>query len=1239
MRSERDTVTVRKCGLLIACLVAILAGLGSNPAEGRSLYVIAEITNSANPLPVLAYDIGVDGSLTFQAERKIPFRDRGAVGMAIDWESGHVFITYEASDTLQILDARTMADVGKVFAPGAENLAGVVYNETKDLLYAVDCGTDKLYAYGWNSATGKLTMQTGSPVTLEASSAYGIEVDEARGLLYTANGNRWIRVYDTTTWSLVETITLERSAVSLALDFNNELLYTGAGFFGDRVLNQYNMATGESRTVEVDEVAGVMGIAVDPISDLVYITTGLSNLPGGDDLLCYDPSLNLVASILDIGNPTDIIIPARDIGYNPLGFVKSIITSGEQNDHEEAYVSVGETIAYQLSFQNLNLVREVSIVDTLPDELTLVSAEGDGDIGEYDPVSHRYTWFLPSVDAGSQTSLELRARVNAGVPAGTRVCNRATIRTRILPPSSVSVDALVRGGVWKPLGLTKRVIGGVRQEDEIAYANAGDSVSYAITYTNEGNEYPAGKVRIVDTLPPELVFISAESTSGTAAYDPVNHTYTCSFVSLPAGETGRITLTAQIQEDVPAGTVLTNTVVLTSEQTNPTTATADITVRQSELQPLLLSKQIASAGTDSKGDGVRYVSPGDEVTYTICVENRDNDALVQNVSIVDFLPAQMTFVSAHGDGQFGHYDAASHTYVWSISALAGGESLCLDIVLQAKEDTPVGTVIVNRATIDSDQTEATSDQVEVVVTPADEPPLNVTKRISDGATLSDDGKTEYVGIGTEITYQICFDSIGSTYRVQGLTLVDMLPAEVTFVSAEGDGIYGSYDSEKHSYTWCYPSLLPDSSACVELVVRVRQEIEPGTVIENCVTVDSEDADPRTACVTAVAAEAKPQPLKLTKTVTGGAQGSDDLGSVYIAAGEQVTYTVCVRNDNDQAVDNLVVVDILPADVTFVSAAGDGDFGSYDRANHTFTWRFETLESGEQICADITVRVNDDLRPGTTITNRIQAASDQTTETTEDTVVVVELEPPLLTKTVRVSTDTEISGGDPGCASPGAQITYEICVENTTGAMITGVSVVDHLPAEVKFVSAEGDSDTGLYDPASHTFSWAYPALQPEDVRCIRLTVQLNDDLKPGQIIVNSASMDAGETPVVNDSVEVCVGEAPARVSVTFSPLILGRTGYNRSDQVTALLEFSDGTKASDIRPSKVTLDPGGITANSQTVRTVNGKVQIRATFDLIEVLAAIPENGITTLYVRGTLQSGLPFVAEGIVLVVAERVF
>jgi hypothetical protein len=116
--------------------------------------------------------------------------------MAVDWESGYIFVTYEFSDTLEILDARTMVDVGNASAPGAENLAGIVYDETKDLLYTVDRGTDKLYVYTWDAGTGKLHLSPGAPFTLEGSTAYGIDLDEARGLLYTASGNRTIRVYN-----------------------------------------------------------------------------------------------------------------------------------------------------------------------------------------------------------------------------------------------------------------------------------------------------------------------------------------------------------------------------------------------------------------------------------------------------------------------------------------------------------------------------------------------------------------------------------------------------------------------------------------------------------------------------------------------------------------------------------------------------------------------------------------------------------------------------------------------------------------------------------------------------------------------------------------------------------------------------------------------------------------------------------------------------------------------------------
>ncbi|HPC93427.1 MAG TPA: isopeptide-forming domain-containing fimbrial protein [Sedimentisphaerales bacterium] len=1234
MRSEKRKATINRYGIILSSLFLAMAAAGPTMVQARSAYVIAEITNSAEPLPVLAYDIGPDGSLTFQARQTIPFRAGGAVGMAIDWESGYIFITYEFSNALEILDARTMADVGTVVAPGAENLAGVVYDETRNLLYTVDRATNKLYVYTWNASTGRLALFPGAPFALEGSTAYGIDLDEARGLLYTASGNRTIRVYETSTWSLVREYELNRSAVSIALDLYNELIYTGAGYFGDTSLNQYNMITGKSKAVSVDETAGVMGIAVDPVSNLVYVTTGLSNLPGGDDLLCYDPNLVLVSSILDIGNPTDIVIPARDIGYNPLGFVKRIATDAEPDEEEEIYVSAGETITYQLSFANLSLIREVSIVDTLPSEVTFVEADGDGDTGRYDAATHTYTWLLPSVEAGSQTCLELRAKVDPRVPAGTRIRNRATIRTRVIPPTSVSVDALVRGGDWKPLTLSKSVIGDSRREDGVAYANAGETVSYAIAFSNENNNYPVTKVSIVDTLPPEMTFVNAESTSGTASYDPVNHTYTCSYASLAAGATGQITLTAQIRDDVPAGTVLTNSVVLTTNETQPTTATADVTVWPSRLQPLGLTKTITAGGTEPKEDGTRYVGIGENITFRICCDNRDNTVPVEDITILDFLPPQLAFVSAEGDGQFGHYDAQTHTYAWSIASLAAGESICLEIVTQVKAGTPAGTVIVNRATVDNDQIEATTDQIEVTVKPIDRV-LNVAKRISDGATM-DDSKTQYVGIGTEITYEICFDSNGSSHRIQGLSLVDVLPPEVTFVSADGDGIYGSYDRDKHTYTWSYPSLLPDSSACVEIVVGVREETKPGTVIENSVTIDSDEAEPQTARVTAIATQAKPKPLLLTKTVTGGVQGMNDQGTMYVAAGQEVTYTVCVQNDNHQRVSNVTIVDTLPAEVTFVTAGGDGDSGSYDRANHTYTWRYATLEAGEKVCADIVVRVNDDARPGSTVTNHVRAACDEVLPAETDTEVTVELEPPIVTKTVMASADGKVSAG---CVHPGGEVTYEICIENTNDAVLTGVFVVDHLPDGVTFVRVEGDGGSGYYDPPSHTFTWAYPVLRPGAVQCVRLTVRLDYDLTPGQIVVNSVSLDAAETPVVTASVEVCVGDAPLPVALTFSPLILGRTGYNPSDCLTALLVFPADIKQSDIRLETLSLDPGNIAAGARSVTVAKGKVQIRATFDLIEVLDAIPDNGITTLYVGGTLQSGLPFVGQGTVLVVAERPF
>ncbi|MHC4227945.1 MAG: lactonase family protein [Planctomycetota bacterium] len=218
--------------LLMLLAVAMLMTAVTKTATAKSLYVIADIKGSSadSTQPVQAYDVGVDGALAFQAQHDIPHRALGAVGMAIDSDSGYLFITYEASGNIQLVDGTTMTDAGRVRAPDAQDLAGVVFDHRKGLLYCVDRGTDRLYAYNWEPKATSLTHVEGSPFTLRGARAFGIALNEIDGFLYVANASNTVNVYDTSNWELIDTVELSRLAISVAVDVMNGFMYTGGGY-------------------------------------------------------------------------------------------------------------------------------------------------------------------------------------------------------------------------------------------------------------------------------------------------------------------------------------------------------------------------------------------------------------------------------------------------------------------------------------------------------------------------------------------------------------------------------------------------------------------------------------------------------------------------------------------------------------------------------------------------------------------------------------------------------------------------------------------------------------------------------------------------------------------------------------------------------------------------------------------------------------------------------------------------
>lgn len=163
--------------------------------NAQSLYVIADI-KATGDIPIQAYDI--DGmNLGFQTEYFVPNHKDGAVGIAVDPVNNFLFITYEDSDIIQLVDAQTMLGQGTVNAGSASNLAGIVYSNEIMHLYTVDRKTSILFSYLWLPEDKILQWQ--QTVSLQNTTAYGISLDELNNLLYVANNDTLINVFDVNT--------------------------------------------------------------------------------------------------------------------------------------------------------------------------------------------------------------------------------------------------------------------------------------------------------------------------------------------------------------------------------------------------------------------------------------------------------------------------------------------------------------------------------------------------------------------------------------------------------------------------------------------------------------------------------------------------------------------------------------------------------------------------------------------------------------------------------------------------------------------------------------------------------------------------------------------------------------------------------------------------------------------------------------------------------------------------------
>ncbi|WP_308638311.1 DUF7507 domain-containing protein [Paenibacillus silvisoli] len=585
-----------------------------------------------------------------------------------------------------------------------------------------------------------------------------------------------------------------------------------------------------------------------------------------------------------------------------------------------------------------------------------------------------------------------------GTPAGTVIHNTATLVSE-LGTQTAFAEVLVTAAPGIAIAKTPSA----------SLVPPGETVFYDITVTNTGN------IVLTD------VMISDPALS-----------FSVTLPSLPIGGTHTETASFLIPLQTPAGTKLFNTAAVTTDQTPPASATAEVVVAP-----------VYSLALEKKAD-VASAAPGSIVNYTIIVTNTSNIELTNVVITDDLLPFSETIAVLEADG-----------------------TVMFEIPYTVPPGTPAGTLLTNTSTAASDQTEPVSAAAIVIITAV--PSLALTKTVSPASGPA----------GTPITYTITVFNTGNTALTQvhiqdpllgvdtiipsiaqgGSSVINVpsvIPAlppgtiienvasassaetpapvqaeafvtvgtpptlSLTKIVSEPSALPGETVTFTITLTntsavvltnvvlidpffqldYTFDSLAPGESRIIEANFTIPADTPGGTVFVNTVTVSSDQTPPISA--TASVATDFVFDMTIAKTVN------------YATAlpGQTITYTIVVENTGNGPLFNVQVSDVFLG----------------------FQIEITELQAGAQQTCIVPYTIPADTVPGTTIVNTAIAASAQTGDRSASATVEVLPIPAGDIKVQKlVSTLT---------ANPGETVFYTIIVYNDSTGLVTDIQITD-----------------------------------------------------------------------------------------------------------------------------------------------------------------------------------------------------
>jgi uncharacterized repeat protein (TIGR01451 family) len=757
------------------------------------------------------------------------------------------------------------------------------------------------------------------------------------------------------------------------------------------------------------------------------------------------------------------------------------------------YGYAGQTVTYSGVVRNVSTSTAYNNVLTwqIPPEFTYVSSSG----GSYNPITRAVTISVPTITAGQEITGYVTVQINSNVPDGTVVTTNSRLNWQNqlgnpLGPVNHSSSIVI----YSTPQLTTQLFPPV-------YAFAGENILYTGVLHNYSNGTAVNTILTFQLPGPQMSFVSA---SRAAVISGDNVTFNLGNITPNTDMSG--SMTVHIDAATPDGTALTLVTLLSWQDAagnfyGPQERYYDLTVYQ---RPQLT---ITKEGQPEAVIGSNY-------TFTGTLANIGSGP-AENVVLVDYLPAGLTFVSSSHSAV---YNPGDRTVTWQLGTVGSGSSIPGWISVLVDNTTPNGSHLINNFQATwydnlSNPYGPVSASREIIAYSS--PQLTITKEGPDEAT-----------VGSYISFTGTVTNVGGL-PAENVVLIDYLPVGLSFVGSSHGAVY---DPATRTVTWQLGHV--DSGVAMPgwITVQVDSSVTNGSHLTNNFAVTWKDGGgnsfgPANANKKVIA---RTNPLlSISKT-----------GPEYGRPGGNLTFTVSLNNFGGLNAQNITLVDTLPDKYAYVSSSPPG---TYSGGN--IIWSLGSLAPNANTSVSLTVLVDNTtpndtpLANGALVTWKDALGSTFGPTSTSFTTTIYSVPQLVVTK----------SG--PNTANPGDNCTYTISLANTSDAAALNTTLNDMLPMGMSFVSC---SDSGTYVPLFGMVTWNLGTIAGNSSRSVSVTLQVDPSLTQETTLTDSATVNWQD--VLGSDYGPSVGNCSTRVS-PFPSLSISITGPT-SGQTGSALTFT-----------------------------------------------------------------------------------